>query len=100
MKFLHSKFSRVFFVVYCVLVILAVIQDFTADKSFFDFSGLGLYLLSYPLIFLVKIFFSINSDSKSVLYLMLLVSSVIYIYLVDWISYKLQIARNKKSNKT
>lgn len=93
MNFFHTKFSKVFFVCYCVLAAIFILQDITADRSFFDLSGLGLYILSYPLISILKIFVNINVDSKLVLYLLFTISSIVYLFIVDRISYSIKKAK-------
>lgn len=95
MKFFHNKFSKTFFIIYFILAIVFFLQDITANKSFFDFSGLGIYLLSYPIIFLIRIFGNFNFDSKIVLYTIFIISTIIYYLAFDTIPRLIKKSDNK-----
>ncbi len=84
MKFFHTRFSQVFFIIYAIISVVFILQDITADRSFFDLSGFGLYLLAYPFITLLKLFINLNTDSKLILYLIFFVSTVFYYYIIDF----------------
>ena len=62
-RIFHNKFSKIFFTIYFILAAIFIIQDIIADTSFFDLSGLGIYLLSYPVIIIIDAFMDINIEA-------------------------------------
>ena len=90
MTVFHNKYSKIFFIVYGLISLLFIVQDLTADKSFFDLSGLGLYILSYPLIVILRLFVDLNIDPKPVLYSIFIFSSIIYYLIVDTVPYMIK----------
>lgn len=98
MRIFHNKFSKVLFSIYLFLTIIFIFQDIIADTSFFDFSGLGIYLLSYPLITVADTFVNINTDSSLVLYSFFVVSTFIYYFIIDLIPFWLKTSSQKKSS--